>query len=231
MHPTYRGLAFLLSLGSLPIACNKDDNETDGTGGTGSTGTDAVTPTTTSLGESTTGGASETSNDATTTTPGTTPGTTPTTDPTTGALDTGDTEPAVTTFLTSNTDTGTGDTGDTDEPPPLPEPTDPTCLAYAAHITECMPGYAGYRTYVAQYCELYKNYGLRLDGQACLDAFEAYYVCSSMVDCAELGEGCATQMMAAEVACPNVFDEGSTTTGIESESEGSDGTGDTNSTG
>lgn len=29
MHPNYRGLGLLLSLGSLPIACTKDDEDTD----------------------------------------------------------------------------------------------------------------------------------------------------------------------------------------------------------
>ncbi|HEY0138790.1 MAG TPA: hypothetical protein VGB85_32115 [Nannocystis sp.] len=45
MHTSHRGLAFLLSLGSLPLACTKNDNDTDdgGTSGTGST----TTPTTT----------------------------------------------------------------------------------------------------------------------------------------------------------------------------------------
>ena len=236
MHPTYRGLAFLLSLGSLPIACNKGDSESDTTGDTDDTGpgtevTGGPAPTTSVGGSTTTSasegasstGSSDTSTDATT---GDTTGTT-------GELDTGNTEPQVTTFLTSNTDTGdTGDTGDTfgDTGEPLPPPTDPVCLAYAAHIVECNPGYAGYRTYIAQYCEYYKSIGLRADGQACADAFEAYYVCATKLDCADILEGgCLEESMAANAACPSL-DEGESESGFESES-GSTGDPDTSSTG
>jgi hypothetical protein len=198
MHPTYRGLAFLLSLGTLPIACNKDDKETEGTGGgTTTPGTDPTTSSTTGTGTDPTDPTTPTTTapDATTTTGGT------------EGMDTSATEPAVTTFLTSNTDTG--ETGfDTDEPPPLPRPTDPTCLAYAAHIVECFPMYAQYRTYLAQYCEYYKMSGLRADGQACQDAFEAFYVCLTNTECADFMEGpCATENDAIGTACPSLGGE------------------------
>jgi hypothetical protein len=45
MHPQYRGVAFLLSLGALPLACDKgnDDTTTDATGnGPATTTTDAT---------------------------------------------------------------------------------------------------------------------------------------------------------------------------------------------
>lgn len=208
MHPTTRSLAFLLSLGSLPIACNKDDKETDSTGG------DTTTPSsdpTTSTGSST--GTDAT--DPTSPTP-TTTGPDATTTGTTDGTETGATEPAVTTFLTSNTD-GT-DTGfDTDEPPPLPPPTDPTCLAYASHLVTCAPDYAQYRTYIAQYCEYYKMLGMRMDGQGCADAFEAYYVCLTNTDCNDFMEGtCEAESTAIEAACPSL--------GESSETEGSETT-------
>ena len=215
MNAHYRGLAFLLSIGSLPLACTKDDNETDGgstTAGTGpndttGVGDDATDPTTgASVSSSATtdnsGTGSATGGNTTTSASGTT-----------GQVDTGDTEPQPTTFLTTNTDSGTGfETED----PPLPPPTDPVCIAYAEHIVACFPMYSGYQDYLAQYCELYKSDGLRTDGQACADAFDAYYVCLSKVDCAEFIQGrpgpCPAEAMALFEACPSFNEPGETTT-------------------
>lgn len=64
MHPQYRGVAFLLSLGALPLACDKgdDDTTTDATGNgptpatTAPTTTDAEPTGGTDTGDSETGG-------------------------------------------------------------------------------------------------------------------------------------------------------------------------------
>ena len=220
MPSNYRGLALLLSIGSLPFACNKDNDDTDsggstttpGTSPTGTTGTgsDTTDPTNNSMSSdpTTTGnsGNSGTSESGTTTGPSTT----------TGPLDTSATEPQPTTFLTTNTETGF-DTGfDTED---LPPPTDPTCIAYGQHVVECNPRYAGYRDYIAGGCEYYKAYGLRTDGQPCVDALDALYVCLSTVDCAELADpenpapSCGKQFAAIEAACPGFEDPGMTTGG------------------
>ena len=214
MPSNYRGLALLLSIGSLPFACNKDNDDTDsggstttpGTSPTGTTGTgsDTTDPTNNSMSSdpTTTGnsGNSGTSESGTTT----------------GPLDTSATEPQPTTFLTTNTETGF-DTGfDTED---LPPPTDPTCIAYGQHVVECNPRYAGYRDYIAGGCEYYKAYGLRTDGQPCVDALDALYVCLSTVDCAELADpenpapSCGKQFAAIEAACPGFEDPGMTTGG------------------
>ncbi len=191
MHPNYRGVAFLLSLGSLPIACNNDDrdptggsNSTTGTNPTGNTGTDTT--------------------DAATDDP-------PTTAPTTADTTTGGaTEPQPTTFVTS--DTGTSlDTGDETGPTTR----DPTCVAYGAHVVECMPRYVTYQEYIAKNCVYAKAYGLDLDGQPCADAYDALYVCLSLADCAALeqGDACMTEGDALETACPSMQSGGDTDTG------------------
>ena len=188
MHPNCRGLAFLLSLGSLPIACNNKGDETDGTlstdptantGTSTATGTDATDPTTT---------------DATTTTD---PSTT-TTGPT-GGMDTGTSEVAPTTTNSSV------DTGDTE----LPPPSDPICIEYAAHLVECFPRYAQYQESYAQTCEVYKNYGLRVDGQPCADAFDALYVCLSKAKCGDIESGGVCEKQEAQIpeACPSLGEE------------------------
>ncbi len=213
MPQNYRGVAFLLSLGSLPIACNNDDkdptggtNSMTGTNPTGNTGTDSGT----------------TDGSVTSTTDPTASGTSTTGAPTTGPLDTGATEPQMTTFLTTNTQTGF-DTDDTGGPPPA---TDPVCIAYGAHVVECFPMYASYQEYLAQACEYYKAYGLRVDGQTCADAFDALFVCLSQVDCAEFGNPDATPCMAEEAAltaaCPSIETGGETDTDGPGSTGGSD---------
>lgn len=197
MHPNYRGLAFLMSLGSLPIACARDDNEsdtttaaTDPTANTGTaTGTDATDPTATA---------------PTTTTPDDT-----TTGPTGGMDDT----TSVTTFVTDPTTTTDGTT---DGQPPA---TDPTCIAYAAHIVECIPRNARYEDYIAQQCQTYKGYGFRADGQPCLDAFEAFYVCITNTDCAVLDspDTCLTEDMQIMEKCPTLGGSGETTSDTQGE--------------
>lgn len=170
MHTHSRGLAFLLSLGGLPLACTpKGDTDSDD-GGSTSPGTGAAP-------------------------------TTGTTSPTTGNDSTG-----ATTGAPDTSTTGTPPTSETGSESGVipPEPTDPTCIASAQRFVECNPRYAAYETLYAQQCELYKDYGLRGDGQPCLDALEAYYVCISMAECAAV-DSCASEWMASVAACPNLL--------------------------
>ncbi|MBA3550512.1 MAG: hypothetical protein H0T76_28895 [Nannocystis sp.] len=210
MNPNYRGIAFLLSLGSLPLACSKDKDDTDSNTGTGTgtgTGTMGNTGTGTDATDSTPTTSGTTGNTGTT---GTT-GTSGTTGGTTGPVNTSGTD----TQTSATTDTNTD--GDTD----LPPPTDPTCIAYAAHFVECNPRYAMYQESFAQYCEYYKSYGFQVDGQACVNALEAYFVCLSAVDCAEIENetACAKESSAVENDCPNL-DENVETSGGTSDSSG-----------
>jgi hypothetical protein len=212
MQTNYRGLAFLLSIGSLPLACNpKETNETEGDDSTttasttpsGTTGTDATDPTQAS--DPTSASGTSTSGTPTTGEP-TTGQSTITTSPS----DTSTTEPQDPTFLTSESETA--DTGEDTGPPPA---SDPACLAYAAHIVECIPRYADYQEYIAQNCEYTKMYA-RTDGADCLQAIDAFYVCISMVDCAELMKeeptACPKEQAVAEMACPSLSEPGDTDT-------------------
>lgn len=219
MHPPSRGLAFLLSLGSLPIACTKEGGETD---------TKASDPTGGSEGSSgSSGGVSGTT---------TTGGSATTGTPTTGASDSGTTgEPTTGNnsqgFITTASSTGATDT-DTGGPPPV---TDPTCIAYGAHIVECFPRYESYRQYIGAYCEYYKKYGLRLDGQACADAFDAMYICFSVLPCEEfMNEDmppCEKEVATVNQDCPNLPEEGSTGGDTEGDTGGSESGGSSSSTG
>src|SRR5688572_27455421 len=120
MHPNYRGIALLLSLGSLPVACK--DKEADDTAGTTDTG-NGPTPGTESAGtttpvEPTTGpdGTSTSTSSSTSTGP---------------EPETSGTTVESTTFLTNNSTTTptTVDTEDTDDtgPPQFPPPRNPVC--------------------------------------------------------------------------------------------------------
>lgn len=218
MHPSYRGVAFLLSFGSLPIACNdKEPTDTQGSGGTGTNppATDPSAGTTTSPSAGTTGPDQPTST-ATASEPATSSSSEPGTS-------------VATTFLTHN-DTTEGDTDDTG-PPVFPPPEHPACQAQVDQYVACFPRYARYAGYVGYYCDKYISLGLRMDGQPCADALEAYFACLSELTCQELTEGdpetaCAPQIMAAEAACPTLFD------GNASDTSGSDtGGSDTGSTG
>ncbi len=181
MQPNYRGLAFLLSIGSLPLGCNnKNDTDTDGgsstTAGTdpAATGTDTTTatdPTQSTSSDPTTTGASATSQGDTGT----------------------DTQP------TTAGDTGT-DTG--------PTPTDPICIAYGEHYAGCFPPRDGvYADVLANNCEYLKSYGM-VDGQACVDALDAFFVCLTMTDCAEIMSEDSTACMQEDTnlltACPTL---------------------------
>ncbi len=80
-----------------------------------------------------------------------------------------------------------------------------------------MPRYAMYQMYYAQYCESAKGYGLDSDGPACVDAIEAYFVCLSKTNCADLAQGpevaCPAEVAAIEAACPNLSGGGGETSG------------------
>jgi hypothetical protein len=199
MHTNSRGLALLLSLGSLPIACNKDDNDT--------AADDSTTGSTTS---NTTTGSTGTSSDTTDSTPTSDPTSTGTTTTTMGQTDTTATTtgPQSTTFVTS--DSETADTGfETDTG--APAATDPVCIAYGNHLGECVPRDAAYANYLALDCEFIKMSGM-IDGPACVKALDAFYVCVSMADCAEFqGDSfpCGKEEDDAVEVCPSLG-EGST---------------------
>ncbi len=201
MHSDYRSMAFLLSLGALPIACNNDEKD-DGT----AAGTTSTTMSTTPATTGTTGDGPTTTTGPTSPTESGTPtsSTDPTADPTPGTAteSTSPTNPTEsTTFLSTGTDTDADTTQEATDG--LPPTDDPTCLAYAAKLTDCFPRYADYRQLTANYCAYYKMTGLAGDGQGCLDALEAQYVCLSQLDCAAFeNEPCAPEKAAAETACP-----------------------------
>jgi hypothetical protein len=209
MHPPYRGLAFLLSIGSLPIACGKengesDTNANDPTSGSDGSSSGSVSGTTTTGGSATTGTPTTGASDSVSGTSG---------EPTTGNNSQG--------FITTDTTGATG--GDTETVPPV---TDPTCLAYAANIVMCYPRYADYRQMLAYNCVYYKAYGLRLDGQACADAFEAMFICFSTLSCEDFMNEetpCEKEVATLKQDCPSLPEEGS--------SSGGDTMGDTGGTG
>ncbi len=221
MHPHNRELAFLVALGSLPLACTDKGSD------------DTVSSTTDGTTGGTTGGTSDSASS--------TSGTVPTTSGATG--DDGSTSAATQdpsnptnasqAFLSasasdSDSDSDSDTDSDTFDPP---RPTDPTCIAYAEKIVECFPQYEYYRPYIGDGCEYYKNFGLENDGQACHDAMDALFVCLSELPCEELTseEACSEEFAAAEELCPTVFSEEpdpSESSGDPSDTEGED-TGDT----
>ena len=198
MHPPYRGVAFLLSLGALPIACgdDKDPSATTDTSNGPSPLTDVAGSSTTSVDPAT---ASPTTSDPSGTTTSPDPGTTSTS---TSEPPDPSTEPHVTTFLTNNTTSeGTDDTGPPDFPPIEHE----VCQEYVDHIVECFPRYRDYTGDLGYYCDSYINYGDRLDGPGCAAAIEALFACFNAIPCADLdGPGnCEPEQMAVDVACPS----------------------------
>jgi hypothetical protein len=70
MHPTYRGLAFLVSMGSLPIACTGEKGDDGSSDGTGTPSTDPSSPAGTTTPD---GGTESTTAGPTTAGPGSTP--------------------------------------------------------------------------------------------------------------------------------------------------------------
>lgn len=211
MHPHYRGVAFLLTLGSLPIACGKDPDpaDTDDTGNGPSPNTS---------GADTTGPSNSTGPTPTPTTAGP--------DDTTSTTDAPDitTGPGMTTFLTTNTTTeptaGSEDTG----PPDLPPPENRVCQGYADHLVECYPRYADYANLVGYYCDQYIKYGMRLDGPACVDAIEALFTCFNNLPCAEPNpDDCAAQEAAVAAACPNSVPDEPDTSGTDTFGDSSSG--------
>jgi hypothetical protein len=216
MHPQYRGVAFLLSLGTLPIACKSPDN-TDTDASTGPATTSGTASNSTTGGDPTTGPVDPTTGNSNS-------GTTTTGDPDSS------TGPGMTTFLTNNPSTSDG-TEESGFPPP-PPPENPVCIAYLEHLEMCMPGYR-YNGISAYYCDVYIKYGLRYDGQACADAFEAAFTCFNGVECnLEMFEECAEEVGAAMAACPTFFGgETDTDTDSDSDSTDSSDTGGESSTG
>lgn len=191
MHPHYRGVALLLSLGSLPVACGDKGDDTGGSTGNGpDPGTDpsgttvSVDPTTGPDGTSTSTSSTSTSSSTTEDPSGTTV--------------------EATTFLTNNSTTTptTEDTEDTG-PPQFPPPRNPVCQSFLEHYAECFPRYRDYASYAGYACDQYIMYGMMADGQACADAIEAMFACFSTLACDAGPDGCSAQEMAVETACPS----------------------------
>lgn len=205
MHPHSRGLALLLSIGSLPIACNKDSEESDSKTSDPTGGSDGNSSSGAPVTSGTTGGVPTTSGDSV-------GGTTSTSGEPTTAASMG--------FITTNTTSSTG--GETGMLPPV---TDPTCIAYGDHLTECYPRYEQYFKYYAYYCQYIKMYAAGTDGQACVDALEAQFVCLTKVPCGEFMKDpppCAAEIAAVDPACPTLA-EGGTSSGGSSGGGGSSG--------
>jgi len=214
MHPQYRGVAFLLSLGSLPIACGKDKDPTDpsDTGNGPSTASPEETGTAPITSGGTTFDALTTTSDSHHTTFHTT-STLP--DPT---------EPE-TTFLTNNSTSSTS-AEETGGFPDFPPTMNPICQAYADHYIECIPRLREYANVLAYYCDDYIQYGMRVDGPDCVAAIEAAYACLNALPCEDIvnEEGCEAEFMAVDAACPTFQDPPDTDTfGEDSGSEGSTG--------
>ena len=111
-----------------------------------------------------------------------------------------------TTFLTSESETA--DTGFETEDTGLPPATDPKCIAFGKHLAECIPRLSEYAEYLAQDCEYSKMSGM-VDGPACVEAMDAFFVCLTMADCADLKGSinvCQKEQDAMDAACPG-FDD------------------------
>jgi hypothetical protein len=192
MHPHYRGVALLLSLGSLPIACNdKDPSTTPDTADTGNGPNPGTDSNSTSPVDPTTGpeGTTEAVTQGTTEDPDTT------------------TESPATTFVTTESMTVPPTEGTTG--PVFPPPRNPVCQGYVDHFLMCNPRYAEYASYAGYSCDQYIMYGMQADGQACADAIEALFVCFNASPCEPPEDACAQQDTAVTMACPN-FGEPST---------------------
>lgn len=214
MHPPYRGVAFLLSLGTLPIACGKDNpGDADTTGNGPGSASEAA--------ESTSAAGTTAPVDPTTgpVTAASTSGVDPSTDPSTDA-----TEPHATTFLTNNSSTSAGNDETAGMIPDFPPPMNPVCQTLIEHYIECFPRYAGYAGYLGYYCDSYIMYGMRSDGQACADAIEAAFACLNAAPCADLGpDACSAEFDAIPAACPNLNEDPETTTDSEGSGSGTTG--------
>lgn len=194
MHPQYRGVAFLLSLGSLPIACGKDEPADDTTTG-GPTNAESTVGAEVTGNNPTTSGTSTTAGPLTTTGDGTTAPPDPST------------EPPETTFLTNNS-TSSASAEETGGIPDFPPPMNPVCQGYADHLIECFPRYSDYGNALGYYCDEYIQYGMRTDGPACAAAIEAMFACFNAIPCEdiEMEGNCEAEFMAVDAACPSFED-------------------------
>lgn len=215
MHPNYRGMAFLLSLGSLPLGgCGDDEEQTSGLSTLGpiTTQSDNGGDSAATSGTGTTAVDDPTTNDTTTdadltTGPGPTTNSTMTApmtgDPATGEPEdpTNASEPQMTTFVTGNTD-DTGFPGET-EFPETGGYGGRICGPYADKIAEC---FQRNPAMVLEYCEYSIGMGGRADGPACAQAFEAFFACVSQLDCGsiEMSTGCEGEDMGVTRSCPSL---------------------------
>lgn len=176
MDPSCRHLAFLLSLGAVPLACTGDDSSTSSDTDTASTtGTASTAGTDTATGTAT-GTATETG--GTGTDSGTDSGTASGTDATTAT--TGD----ETTGETTSETTGGGS----------------LCEDFANFYAECSED-GTYRSALA-YCTAFLDTAATY-GEDCLSAFESVIKCQTAQTCREYNEGlgCEQEYVAFEAAC------------------------------
>ncbi len=178
MDPSCRHLAFLLSLGAVPLACTGDDTSTTSDSDTASTtgsATTTATDTTTGSATDTGGTGTDSGTDATTTTDST------------GDETAGETTGQTTSETTSET------TGQTTGGGSL-------CEDFANFYVECSDE-GTYRSGLA-YCMAALDSG-ELYGEDCLSAFESLIKCQTTQTCREYNEGlgCDQEYVALETAC------------------------------
>ncbi len=188
---SHRDLAFLLSLGHLPVACFTDN----GLVTTGPATTPSDTSTTTDTGTTT---------DATTSDQPTSTATTTTTDAT-------DATDATDTTETRTTGEPVDSTGPDDDTTGEPLSYTRVCTSYFEHKYVTCGGktpeeFEYYLGYVLDECLALFNTGLATDGPPCVEAIREYYVCISMLPCSseEGMEACLDSGAAMLAACPSL---------------------------
>lgn len=205
MRPTERGqaIAFLLSIGAIPLGCSAEDE--------GEPDTNATAPTTTAGSTaSTTAGTDGTDSDVSmsstaSSTASTTASTTESTTVSTDATDATDVS------VGTDPDTGYGtygsgsSGGDACKGIDIPE----NCSQYVAHYVECFPGLQRYEEFKAEYCACMITYYGPMYGPNCATALEDYFACLSEVPCELMGaDACPTEDVAMVNACGGGEDSG-----------------------
>lgn len=188
MSPSDRNasLAFLLSLGSMPIGCLlvDDGNDSDTNAGTQGTGGN----------DDGTGNASN----ASTVTAGTNM-------TSAGATDGADTVADGTVGPGSGyADSGYASGGSGGLPTQCEGVQIPAeCTAYAAKVAECEPTYAAYQDEIAQQCACSISYYAPMGGADCPGAYSDLYACIGGLSCADyMAEtGCMSELDAQVMAC------------------------------
>lgn len=207
MQPTDRShaIAFLLSLGAIPLGCPTAED----------TGTSTFTTAPTSVGSSTVGSGTDSvdTDEGGGTDGNTTASTTMTSGSTMSSSATMTTDPTITTdpittdpSMATDPDTGYGTYGSYGsggsggyDCGPVP----PGCSQYAAKVIECYPRYAAEQDAIAQSCTCEIDFYTQAYGAGCGGAIEDFYACLAVTSCEELAGGmaCGAESMAAMAAC------------------------------